>query len=154
MQYRWTPRWQYLDRDDLLHFFCLLKIRVSGAQMEDREFPPRLKRQFTRKGNGWFFEGRVSNLEYDDIGYLSKFLKIELPQDAVEVSSFSNRIRAHLTQNEAGNYDWTPDTRRMDCEDVPHVLPWLDFSVGEDRFLAGNFPMHLRCHFTAAKEAA
>jgi len=150
MIYRWAPRWQFLDRDDLLHLFCLLNIRISGAQMEDREFPPRLKRQFTNQRNGWRFDGLLTQLEYDDIAYLSSFLKIMVPRDVVEASSFSSRLRVHLTRDEeTGDYKRAPDTRFLDCGEVPHVLPWLQFHVSKPRYAAGDFPNRRRCHFKA-----
>ena len=155
MQYKWVPKWQFLDRDDLLHFFCLIKIRVKGKDLLDREFPPRLRRQFTKTGNGHYFAGRVDNLEWDDVAYLSKFLKITVPKAVVEASNFSSRIRMHLTQNaKTGDYLWTPDIRILDCDDVPHVLPWFEFSVSADRFHAGDFPGRLRSHFKATNAEA
>jgi|GEM_PF-4589019 len=155
MIYRWAPRWQFLDRDDLLHLFCMLSIRISGTQMDDREFPPRLKRQFTKQRNGWRFDGQVNQLEYDDIAYLSSFLKIRVPADVAEASSFSSRLRVHLTRDEeTGDYNWTPDPSFLDCGEVPHILPWLQLHVCETRFNAGTFPARLKCHFKADQAEA
>lgn len=153
MRYRWNPRWQGLDRDDLLHLFCLLPIRihVRDRRWEDREFPPRLRKLFTCKNFFWVWEGRVKDLEFDDVAYLSRFLTIVAPRDVVDRPDFSKRVRAHLRQREDGDYDWAPDMRKLDIEDVPHVLRFLDFSVSADTFNAGNFPARLKSHFEAVE---
>ncbi len=132
--YQWQPLWHCLDDEDICYFLCLIDIKITNKQYKDKEFPFRLKRQFTKQQKGWRFDGRIDSFEAEDITYLASLLDITIPREEVEKPSFPKRQLAHLVEDEkSGDYKFDPYMKILDEYDIPLIISFYKFEMPEGK---------------------